>query len=152
MIQTKKVSDAILLYRIEDGLDEDGVSLVMRRFVEVKKTPTGRWVCRFESAHTLKEFGGWVKFADARASKHVRWVSSNAVRSLCYEDFKVALNSYMRRKVRQEIFARTALETSELATANKDKIMALSQDDFTQSTFPRFLLGEIGVMERYIFD
>lgn len=152
MSTAKKVSDATILYRIEDALDEDGVSLVVRRFVEVKKTPSGRWVFRFESAHTLKEFGGWVEFADARASKHVRWVSSNAERSLCYEDFKVALNSYMRRKVRQEIFARTALETSELATANKDKILALSIDDFTQSTFPYFLLGKIDVMDRYVFD
>lgn len=144
----KHVADALNLYRIEDSLTENGVELFLQRFVEVRTTPTGRWVCMFERAHTLEYFGGWRSFADAKKSKIVRWVSSYSTRSRCYVDFKLALSSYMHRKSRQEIHARTALETSELAVQNKDQIMSLTPDDFQRP----YLLGKIDVMYRYHFD
>ena len=152
MSTARKVSEATVLYRIEDILGEDGVSLVIRRFAEVKKTPFGRWVCQLEIACQMKEFGGWTEFRRAKESKLVRWVSSNSIKSHCYEDFRSALNSYMRRKTRQEIFARAALETSELAMKNEGQIMRLSPDDFTKGVFPTFLLGKIDVLDRYVFD
>jgi len=88
-----------LRYRYEDSIEEEGVLLVLREFLEVKQTPCGAWV-KETSPYSGETFG------------KKRFVLNGPGKRLCHQTKEMALASYQKRKSSQFTRAKLAMDLS----------------------------------------
>lgn len=98
-------------YRFYEELGHNGVSLYCERFVVLKETPRGYWVCKEE----------WLTFADRHGGglhkRHKRFVLKDSLKRHCYPDKMQAYEAYRIRKARHIEHLKNALAKVEQAIA-----------------------------------
>lgn len=117
------MSEANQLYRLNDVLDKDGVTIRIETFTVVKETPCGKWV-KSQYAPT------WLEFDELKKRKFLKWVSNTSSKKHCYANIGDAINSFYRRKLRQVGHLKYKLEQAEVAMAAIESIKTKGVEDF----------------------
>jgi hypothetical protein len=87
----------MLLYRYDDFMAEEGITLRLRSFEVARQTDKTYFIKMFEF------------------SRVTRQCRKGAVRSFAYDNKEQAFNSYMQRKTKQAWHAKVAMQTAELS-------------------------------------
>ena len=90
-------------YRIVDGYTAESQPVLQRLYV-VRRTAKGAWVCH-----------PWVYGVGQFDRRTSHWVADGTGKRYAYPTVAAALDSYVRRKQRQIVHARAAIERAEHA-------------------------------------
>lgn len=114
-------------YRLRDVHYETGITVRLERWYPIKKTPRGTWV-RNQYSPMWKE----ADFKYLKDHKYLKFILDNSNKKYCYPNIEDAINSFRKRKIRQQQKLQYQLEQATVCVENIDKLVGASVESFEE--------------------
>ena len=132
-------------YRLYDQHTYDGITVMLERWIPVRKTPLGTWL-RSQYSPCWRD----ADFSYLRKGKYLKFVLDHSRKKYCYPTLEEAIENFKHRKYKQKDMLQTQLEQVNICVENLDKLDNVSVESF--NTHEGVLLGIPDGHSRLFFE